>query len=65
MPAQGEPAQEREVLPPDEGAAATGAVRARLHDALALGPAAEAHVQEAAEGQPEQRRHCRAENADH
>ena len=40
-------------------------MRTRRDDALACGPAGEAHVEEAAERQPHQRRKCCCEDENH
>ena len=59
------PTDERNILPPGEGVGAVAAVGAGVDDALAGGPAAQAHVEEAAEGEAQQAGEYRCENANH
>jgi tetratricopeptide (TPR) repeat protein len=52
-------------LPPGQCVIAMAAVRARAHNALALWPAAQAHVEKAAEGQAQQAGEDRSQDANH
>ena len=63
--AQGEPTEKRDVFPPGQRVGAMAAMGAWAYDALARRPAAQAHVQEAAEGQPKETRKDGSENANH
>jgi len=62
---QGKPANQRHVLPPRERSVALAAMGARFDHALARGPAAQAYIQKAAEGESEQARKDRSQNANH
>src|ERR1019366_3664426 len=60
-----EPTEERHVLRPGERVGAVAAMGAGLDDALAVGPAAQAHVQKAAKGQSDKASEDRSRNANH
>ena len=62
---EGDPTEERDVLPPGERAVAVAAVRAGADDALARGPAAQADVEKAAEGEAEQAGKDRSQDTNH
>ena len=63
--AERQPAHQRHILPPCQRSPAASAVRPRMHDALAIWPAAHAHVQETAERQPQKAGKNGSQNADH
>ncbi len=63
--AQRKPAQDGHVLPPGQSTVAGAAVGTRLYDAFACGPACEADVEKAAEGEAPQRCQCGDKNAKH
>ncbi len=62
---EGEKAEKGDVFPPLEGAVAGTAVGVREDDALIGGPSAEAHVEEAAEGQAQQCGEDGSQDAEH